>query len=61
MKRLLICFLLAAVGTSGCFWGMRGHGRGEGPRREEHRGHEGDRHEGEHGHDNDHRGEYDHR
>jgi len=33
MKRLSILLLLAAVGVSGCFWGFRGRGRGEGPNR----------------------------
>jgi hypothetical protein len=52
MKRLSILLLLAAVGTSGCFWGFRGRGRGEGPNRGgEYRGHgEGEHHDGDRGH-----------
>jgi len=49
MKRLSIVWLLAVVGMSGCFWGFRGHGRGEGPNRGgEYRGHND--HGWEHGH-----------
>ena len=61
MRRLLMLLFVAAVCMSGCFWGERGRGRGEGRYRgDEHRGHEGERHEGDHGHDNGHGGGYDH-
>jgi hypothetical protein len=33
MKRLSILLLLATVGMSGYFWGLRKRGRGEGPNR----------------------------
>jgi hypothetical protein len=50
MKRLLILALLAAAGTSGCFWGERGPRRGDGQYRHgEYREHDerGRHHEGE--------------
>jgi hypothetical protein len=60
MRKLLIFLLLAAFGTSGCFWGERGRRRGEGPYRgDEYRAHGGgERHEGDRGH-NDHGGGHD--
>jgi hypothetical protein len=54
MKKLSILLLLAAVGMSGCFWGFRGRGRGEGPNRGgEYRGHDEGRGHYDHGGEHD--------
>ena len=57
MKRLFILALLAVLGSSGCFWGVRGPRRDEGHyRRDENHGHdERGRHEDDHGREHDHR------
>lgn len=57
MKSWLILVLLAAVTSSGCFWGERGPRREEGHyRQDDRRGHDEREHgHGDHDHDFDHR------
>jgi hypothetical protein len=56
MKRLFAFALLTVLTSSGCFWGFRGHRRGEGEyRHDEHREHdERDHRRGDQGRDYDH-------